>query len=124
MCYLKFKITLHNLLNTQNIEFFEPNHLKLRPIVGGPKCPTRKLSQLIDILEKPLKHIKTFIRDSFDSFLIKSGAVVRRCSVKGLRPAALLKKRLLHRCFPVNFAKYLRTPFLQNTFGRLLLLNV
>ena len=38
-----------------------------RPIVGGPKCPTRKLSQLIDILLKPfLKHIKSFIRDSLD----------------------------------------------------------
>ena len=40
---------------------------------------------------------------------------------KGLRPATLLKKRLCHRCFPVNFAKFLRTPFLQNTSGRLLL---
>ena len=35
--------------------------------------------------------------------------------------AALLKKRLWHRCFPVNFVKFLRTPFLQNTSGRLLL---
>ena len=26
-------------------------------------------------------------------------------------PATLLKKRLRHRCFPVNFAKFLRTPF-------------
>ena len=26
-----------------------------------------------------------------------------------------------HRCFPVNFAKFLRTPFVQNTSGRLLL---
>ena len=31
------------------------------------------------------------------------------------RPATLLKTRLWHRCFPVNFAKFLRTPFLQNT---------
>ena len=31
--------------------------------------------------------------------------------VVGLGPAALLKKRLWHRCFPVNFAKFLRTPF-------------
>ena len=62
-------------------------------------------------------------------------AVVRRCSLKkvllkilknsqentcarvsffkvaDLRPAALLKKRLWHRCFPVNFAKFLGTPF-------------
>ena len=28
-----------------------------------------------------------------------------------LRPATLLKKRLWHRCFPVNFAAFLRTPF-------------
>ena len=27
-------------------------------------------------------------------------------------PATLLKKRLWHRCFPVNFEKFLRTPFL------------
>ena len=40
--------------------------------------------------------------------------------VAGLRPATLLKKRLWHRCFPVNFTKFLRTPFLQNTSGRLL----
>ena len=38
-----------------------------------------------------------------------------------LRPATLLKRSLWHRCFPVNFAKLLRTPFLQNTSGRLLL---
>ena len=29
--------------------------------------------------------------------------------VAGLKPATLLKKRLWHRCFPVNFAKFLRT---------------
>ena len=40
---------------------------------------------------------------------------------RGLRPATLLKKRLWHRCFPVNFVKFLRTPFLQNASGRLLL---
>ena len=31
--------------------------------------------------------------------------------------ATLLKKRLWHRFFPVNFTKILRTPFLQNTSG-------
>ena len=34
----------------------------------------------------------------------------------------LLKKRLWHRCFLVNFAKFLRTSFLQNTSGQVLLL--
>ena len=34
-------------------------------------------------------------------------------TVAGLRPATLLKKRIWHRCFPVNFAKFLRKPFLK-----------
>ena len=38
-----------------------------------------------------------------------------------MRPAILLKKSLWHRCFRVNFAKFQRAPFLQNTSGRLLL---
>ena len=29
----------------------------------------------------------------------------------GVMPATLLKKRVCQRCFPVNFAKFLRTPF-------------
>ena len=45
----------------------------------------------------------------------------RRCSVE---LATILKKRLWHRCFPVNFAKFLRTPFLQNTSGWLLLFKM
>ena len=31
--------------------------------------------------------------------------------VVGLSPATLLKKSLWRRCFPANFAKFLRTPF-------------
>ena len=42
--------------------------------------------------------------------------------VRDLRPATLSKRRLWHRCFPVNFAKFLRTCFLQNTSGPLLLI--
>ena len=36
------------------------------------------------------------------------------------RHATLLKRRLRYRCFPMNFEKFLRTPFLQSTCGRLL----
>ena len=65
---------IESAIKTQNseiIEIFEPNGLKLRPIVGGPKCPTRKLSQSIDILiESFLQHIKSFIFDSL-CFIIK-----------------------------------------------------
>ena len=37
--------------------------------------------------------------------------------------ATLLKKRIWHSCFPVNFAKFLRAPFLKNT-SRWLLLKI
>ena len=41
--------------------------------------------------------------------------------VAGLRPGTLLKKILWHRCFLVNFTKFLRTPFLTEHLGWLLL---
>ena len=61
--------------------------------------------------------------------LILTEAVAQRCSVKHLRQslfcnkvaavrlATLSKKRLWHKCFSVNFAKFLETPFLRNTSG-------
>ena len=49
----------------------------------------------------------------------------QRCSIKKgvLRPQTcnFIKKRLWHTCIPVNFAKFLRTPFSKNTSGWLLL---
>ena len=42
-------------------------------------------------------------------------------NVADLRPATLLKQRLQHRCFAMNFAKILRAPFLQNISGQLFL---
>ena len=44
-------------------------------------------------------------------------------NVAGLRPATLIKKRLWHRCFPMNFAKFLRTSFFTEHFWWLLLNN-
>ena len=41
--------------------------------------------------------------------------------ITGLSPATLLKKRLWHRRFPVNFAKFVRTPFLTEHLRWLLL---
>ena len=38
-----------------------------RPIVAGPTNETHRLSNLIDIILKPMtKHVKSFIRDSTD----------------------------------------------------------
>ena len=44
--------------------------------------------------------------------------------VAGLRPATLLKKSLWHRCFPVNFVKFLRTTFFIDNLQWLLLLFI
>ena len=38
-------------------------------------------------------------------------------NVTGKRPATLLKKKLWHRCFPVNFVKFLRTPLFTEISG-------
>ena len=43
------------------------------------------------------------------------------CKKSSLRLATLLKKRLWHRFFPVNFAKFLRTPFFSEHLQWLLL---
>ena len=37
----------------------------------------------------------------------------------GLQYCNFIKKRLQHKCFPVNIAKFLRTPVLNNIFKRL-----
>ena len=53
--------------NTEVVEVREPRDLKLRPIVGGPNCPTRRPSHFLDTLLKPyLKHVKSYIQDSID----------------------------------------------------------
>ena len=41
--------------------------------------------------------------------------------VAGHQSAALLRKRPPRRCFHVNFVNFLRTPFLKNSSGRVLL---
>ena len=65
-----------------------------------------------------------YFRSSQQRCSIKKGVLWNFVKFIGLRPANLLKKRLWHRCFPVNFTKFLRTPFLQSTSGRLLLFIV
>ena len=67
----------------------------------------------------PFKNFANFTRKHLclNLFLIK---------LQTWRPVTLFKrdsnKSVLLRCFPVNFAKFPRTPFLQNTSGWLLLL--
>ena len=49
------------------------------------------------------------------------GSIANKSFEQTEASATLLKKRLWHKCFSVNFLKFLRTPFLQNTSGRLVL---
>ena len=53
---------------------------------------------------------------------MKKGVLRRFAKFTGYMCQSLLfKKRLRHRCFPVNFANVLRKSFSQNTSGRLFL---
>ena len=53
--------------NNEIINFKEPNDLKLRPIISGPECPTRNLSNIIDKKIKPLLvHVTSYIKNSID----------------------------------------------------------
>ena len=63
--------------------------------------------------------MKKGVLENFTKFARRHLARVSFNKVAGLRPSTLLKKRLWHRSFPMNFMKFLRTLFLQNTSGRL-----
>ena len=77
------------------------------------------------------KKMNTKENQVFSLLLIDRSSHQRRSLIKSvlrnfakftpLRPTPLLKKRFCHRCFAVNFAKLLRTPFSQNSSGQLLL---
>ena len=90
------------------------------------KCTIRNLSQAQHYLNFCYKnrssHQSCFVRkDILRNFAKFTGKHLWQSlflnKVAGLRPTSLLKKSLWHRCFSANFAKFLRTPFLQNTFG-------
>ena len=61
--------------------------------------------------------IRTRYRSSHQRCSVRKGFVRNFAKVTGKH----LCQKLRYRCFPVNFAKFLRTPFLQNTSGRLFL---
>ena len=55
-------------------------------------------------------------------FITKRDSVITKCdSYYKMRVITYCDSTLCHGCFPVNFAKFLRKRFLQNTSGRLLL---
>jgi len=67
--------------NSEYVELLAPQDLTLRPIVGGPVCPTRPLSNLLDILLKPfIVHVNSYIKDNLD-FLSKCSRDNKETSV-------------------------------------------
>ena len=60
-------------------------------------------------------------RSSRSEVFLGKGVLRNFAKFRGKYLCQSLKKRLWYKCFPVNFAKFLRTYFSQNTSGRLLL---
>ena len=51
---------------TEHLKMPEPPVIPGRPIVGGPNCPTNKLSNLMGLILKPLVYkVKSYAKDSF-----------------------------------------------------------
>ena len=49
-----------------NLKMPEPQNIPGRPIVGSPNCPTNKLSNLMDLILKPLVFkVRSYVKDSF-----------------------------------------------------------
>ena len=72
-----------------------------------------RLQSRIFLLFRVVMRSRTFL-------LLRSSHQEVLCE-KGFRPATLLKKRRWHRCFPVNFVKFLRASFLTEHLRWLLL---
>ena len=65
---------------------------------------------------RPEVLFKNFVIRKFAKF---RGKHLRKTEENRLRPTTLLKKRIWHRCFPVNFEKFLATHFLTEHLRRL-----
>ena len=94
-------------------------------------CETRK----VQMQDMPLKILSKNVKSNRPEVFSKRGVLRNFAKFKGkhlcqslffikvagLRPATLLKKRIWHRCFPMNFSKFLRIPFLTEHLWWLLL---
>ena len=79
-------------------------------------CPKNKYYQFkLKFCTKPYSNMHNSMVMIISCFLDRKCSfwanLLQKIKIKIVRPATLLKKRLWNRCFPVNFAKFLRTPF-------------
>ena len=100
----------------------------------------RNYYQVLSKLHHNCEFTFWYLQNSWTTEAVTGGAPVKKVSlvakftgkhllwslffnkVARLRSVKLLKERLRRKYFPVNFEKFLRTPFLPNTSGQLLLL--
>ena len=98
--FFKLKIILNVIYLDRNVNIYRSSFQNKEAI--AQRCSVK--NALFEILQNSQE--STYARVSF---LIK------------LQPETLLKKKLWHRCFPPNFAKFQRTPFLTEHLRWLLL---
>ena len=115
-----------NAIKEQNSEVANINNLQdlnVRPIVGGPKCPTRKLSELIETLLKPfLKHIKSYIRGSIN-FLNKCGRIANGNVVIATFDVVGLYTNILH-TFGLEAVRYFLLKYKEDIHPRFKILVI
>ena len=111
------------------------NYTSAKVLISIDSKLNRPVQEKILILDKTqpyllyavLQHLFNIFRSSHQDcskiniVLRNFGKFTGKLLCQSTRPATLSKKRLWHRCFPANFAKFLRAPFSKNTSGRLLL---
>ena len=108
-----------DILNVQLVKIVDTNLLSAKSIQccvyqAGKTLHTEAAAQTCSVKKRVLRNFAKFTGKYLCRSLFFNKAA-------GLRAATSFKKRLWHRCFSVNFVKFLRTPFLQNTSRRLLL---
>ena len=111
LTWCNFRLFCACIITTVNIWFIS---FTIEQIYNSVLKRFRSSHQRCSMQKGVLRHFAKFTIKHLCQILIYN-------KVADLRPATLLKKKLWYRCFPVNFIKLLRTPFLQNTSGWLLL---
>ena len=103
----QFKRTNHKTQNSRNIwtQMRFSNVYAASLVIGVP------LWETFNFFQPQLPGYPKNLKSSLRRCSVTNGVLRSFAKFTCLRPATLLKIRLWHRCFPVNFAKFLRTPF-------------
>ena len=93
-------VSPHHLKNVTSSHAYEPFMM-----IKGALWLTEGEAATRDVLLK--KVFLKFLQNSQENTCVRVSFLIKLQA----RPATVLKRRLWHRLFPVNFAKFLRTPF-------------